>query len=119
MVLGAIGGCISSHDIPCFVSSCPRCAFQSDPGFYLAYLTEESMWLNLSYFIIAAVTGSLALTASFNGKRYSPGVPTHLAGTDLGSVPWATRYFWNNTLRAQQMLFGITWVAVVVESALP
>ena len=84
------------------------CFSQSDPAFYIAYLTEQTMWLELSYFIIAAVTGSLALASSFSGIAYFPGVPSSLGGDKLENVSWVQRYFWNNTLRAQYTLFAIT-----------
>lgn len=71
------------------------------------------MWLNLSYFIIAAVTGSLVLHASFSGERYRPGVPPLYAGKLLAEVPPLQRRLWNSTLRAQLVLFGITCVSGV------
>ena len=89
------------------VSTCTR-RRQSDPGFYASYLTEETMWLTLAYFIVSAATGSLALVASYSGREYAPGVPPSFAGRPLYAVPWSSRFFWNNTLRAQQVLFGIT-----------
>ena len=82
--------------------------WQSDPGFYASYLTEETMWLTLAYFMISAATGTLALVASYSAKAYAPGVPPTYSERPLHAVPWISRFFWNNTLRAQQVLFGIT-----------
>ena len=83
-------------------------SYQSDPGFYLAYLTEETMWLTLSYFLISATTGTLALMASYAGTQYAPGIPALFSGRKLTEVPWVNELLWKSTLRAQLILFGIT-----------
>jgi hypothetical protein len=83
-----------------------------DPSFYLAYLTEQTMWLSLSYYIIAASTGTAVLAASYKGLPYSTGVPPALAGSAhlLMDIPTWHRWLWMHTLRAQQLLFGIMCV---------
>jgi hypothetical protein len=83
-------------------------ASSTDPTYFLSYLTEQGLWLTLSYFIIAAITGIAAIRASFKGSVYEAGVPPVVAGTPLFDVPAWHRALWMHTLRAQQMLFGIT-----------
>jgi hypothetical protein len=82
----------------------------SNPSYYLAYLTHETMWLNFSYFLLAAGTGTAALVASYKDRPYAPGVPPDAAGSKLSSVSKLHRLLWLNTLRAQQMLFSIMCV---------
>ena len=40
-----------------------------DPGFFLSYLTYESLWLNICYFLLASILGADALLASPTRRR--------------------------------------------------
>ena len=85
-----------------FGIQCWSWSLEQDGGYALAYLTNDSMWLNIFYFALSSSLSTVALVRDARGATYKTGMPP------AADAPSALHQrIWLHTKRLSVTLLGI------------